>query len=409
MAAVTWAFRVSVCTIPSIIFLFFFYRFSRRITPSESARRIALLAFALGSPALPYALLFMSHQPAAVSVGGAFILAVKLVRDTPQRAFLTAVGVGFLAAMGVMMDYQTVIASTLIGLYVLIRDPRRLPSTAGMVLGAAPIVIVLAAYHKICFGGALTTGCTYAADTVTRRGFLGMVGPSWESFHALVLDPANGILVLAPWCILGLVGFVAIMAHAESRGRFGAEALVCLGIVVGLVFMLVSLYPTFARAGWCVGPRYMTAALPFLGWLAAAGFEAVESHRLLRTFCRGLVVTAVVIFVVGATTYPHWPDALKNPLFELSFRLLRDNYAVRSIGTSFGLRGFVSILPVYLLAAALTWHLLGAGRKDAPALRLLSCVLGMALIAGYSFFPRSGPYADRAYGFVTGTWEPKRR
>src|SRR5262245_63335176 len=80
LRACTWAFRVTAVTIPALLFLPLFYRLTRRFSPEEPARRKALAAYALGCPALVYAVVFYSHQLAAVFAGGAFVAAVTLVR-----------------------------------------------------------------------------------------------------------------------------------------------------------------------------------------------------------------------------------------------------------------------------------------------------------------------------------------
>jgi hypothetical protein len=151
-----------------------------------------------------------------------------------------------------------------------------------------------------------------------------------------------------------------------------------------------SLVPSFSRAGWCVGPRYMTMALPFIAWLAAAAFDAAERFAPTRVLVKGSVLASVVIFATAATTYPHWPERLRNPIFELS------------------LRGFLSIAPLYLFTALLALWLLTGHRRRLPGTALAS-LIAVLILVGYSRFPGSGPYANQAYGFVTGTWEPPRR
>jgi hypothetical protein len=162
-----------------------------------------------------------------------------------------------------------------------------------------------------------------------------------------------------------------------------------------------------ARGGWCVGPRYMTVALPFVGWLAAAGFEAADRRRWTSVAAQALVVASGIVFVVAATTYPHWPENLQNPLYELAFRLLWRGYAVHSVGTLVGLRGLAAILPLYVLAFGLVIWLLGRGPRRSWRATALACVVGAVIVAGHRGFPLSGKYAEHVWGFVTSQWEPK--
>jgi hypothetical protein len=408
LRACTWAFRATAVTLPALLFLPFFYKLTRRFSPHESARRTSLAAYALASPALPYGILFFSHQPAAVAAGSCFIASVATVRQDARRPVLTALLAGFFAGCAIMMDYQASLSVAVVGLYVLVFAWRRVRTLGLVLLGTVPPALALAAYHTACFGSPIKTGYNFSVDTVTREGFMGIVGPSATSLWSTLFLPANGILVLAPWVLLAIVGAVAIVRNREDRSRIGAEAIVCLTVFVVYVLFLTSLVPYMARGGWCVGPRYMTVALPFVAWLATAGFAAAERWRMTSVLAQALVISSGVIYVAAASTYPHWPDQLQNPLYELVFRLLYRGYAVHSLGTAVGLHGFLSLVPLYLAALALLVWLLGrAGGRRSLRTTALACVLAAGVVAGHRAFPVTGPYSDRAWAFITSTWEPK--
>jgi hypothetical protein len=406
LRASTWAFRMSVSALPAALFLLFFYRLSARFSYDESARRTALVAYGLGSPAVPYAVLFMSHQPSAVCAGGAFVAAVSLVRSgfVPRRAWAAAL-VGLLGGTSLMMDYQSLLAAVVVGIYLIACSPRRVFDGAFAALGSILPGAVLAAYHAANFGSPFKTGYSMA-DPVHAQGFMGMVGPSKQALWHTLLDPSNGLLVLMPWVVLAPIGFVVVVAARELRRRAGAEAVVCLVVMAGYLMFMGSLVPVFSRAGWCVGPRYMTVALPFVAWLAVPGFALAERAIIARVLTRALVVASVVVFVAAATTYPHWPEEIRNPLYELVFRLLWNGYAVHSLGMLVGLHGLWSLLPLYLFAAALMFWLMSRAGRSGVVATLIAFVLGAGIIIGHRAFPLTGPYADRAYNWVTSTWEP---
>jgi hypothetical protein len=408
LRAVTWAFRVSAATLPALLFLPVFYRMSRRFTPEEPARRTSLAAYALGSTALPYAMLFFSHQVAAACAGTAFVAAVALARREARHPEDAAVAVGFFAAMAVMMDYQAAMASLIIGLYTFVRARHRIRNVILMAAGALPPAAALAMYHLIAFGSPLKTGYSYSFDTVTRQGFMGMIGPSAVSAFSTLFLPANGIFVLMPWIALAVVGAVVIARDADARERVGAEVLTASLIFVVYVAYLSSLVPYMARGGWCVGPRYLTVAMPFVGWLAAAGFAAADRRWYTSLLAQALVVASGVVYLVAVTTYPHWPEALQNPLYELAFPLLHKGYAVHSLGTALGLHGIAAVVPLFLLALGLILWLMARGPRRSWTVTVLACFLGAGIIAGHRLFPLSGPYAQRAWGYVTSTWEPPR-
>lgn len=406
IAAFTWAFRVFAVTLPALLFLPFFYRLTARFTEDEDARRMALFAYALGSPALVYGVLFMSHQLAAVCAGAAFVAAVPLVRDDPERPQWRAAAVGFFAAAAVMMDYQSALASLWVGIYLLAFAPGRLRNLVFAAAGAAPIVVMLGLYHQVCFGSPLRTGYHFSVDQVTRKGFMGTVGPSAKSFFSTTFLPSNGLFVLAPWFLLAFVGAAVIFSDRQQRARIGKEAAVCLAIFATYLLFLSSLDPYMARGGWCVGPRYLVVSLPFAAWLASAGFATAFTRPWLRIVALASVVVAMVVYVAAVTTYPHWPERLANPLYELTFRLLRSDRSVHSLGHRMGMQGVAAALPLFVLvAAAFAWL---SSRRTQGGLKtaLGAFALGGAVVATYSLFPATGPYAEQAWNFVISTWEP---
>lgn len=408
LRAVTWAFRVTVVTLPSLLFLPLFYRFARRFAPDELSRRAALVAYALGSQAMPYALLFMSHALTAVFAGAAFASAVALVRGGSRRPTWSALWVGLACSIAVAMDYQSALPSLVIGFYVLAFSRRRVPHVVGMALGALPIAAFLAYYHHVAYGGVLKTGYSYAVDTALKNGFMGLVGPTWVSFVNTVLLPSNGLLVLAPWTLLAFVGMVVAAVNPVVRRRCGAEALACAVILLADILMLSSLVPYMSRSGWAVGPRYMTLAMPFVAWLAVIGLQAAKRNRVTHYLSLALVLASVVVFVVGGTTFPHWPDRLHNPLYDLVFPLLGRGYAVHSVGTALGLSGILAILPLYLFALVAVLWLLGLWRR--AVLPKLAMVVGLTvmLVLAHRAFPKTDQTRVNPWPMIHSIWEPRR-
>jgi hypothetical protein len=402
----TWLFRAITITVPALLFLPFFLGMARRFAPDERACRTVLVAYALGSPALVYAILFMSHQLAAVCVGGSFIAAAALARKETGHPIFVALLAGFLAGASVVVEYQSVLSVAVIGIYFVVRVPNRIRAAGAALLGALPPAVLLLAYHKLAFGSPFKTGYSFAVENTLHRGFLGVVGPSATCFWTTLFTPSNGLFTLVPWTLFALVGAVAVARDPEARARCGAETIVCVAVLAVNVALLSSLDPYMSRGGWCVGPRYLTASLPFVAWLAAAGFRAVERFSPARVLAQALVVGTTVIFVVGATTYPHWPDGLRNPIYELAFPLLTHGYAVHSLGTLVGLHGLWAIVPMYAAVLAVILWLLSRGPGRSLRQTALACILAVGLVAGHRALPMTGPYASRVWNFVTATWEP---
>jgi len=141
--------------------------------------------------------------------------------------------------------------------------------------------------------------------------------------------------------------------------------------------------------------------LPFLLPLVAALFAHVRtdaptpSRELILGVLCAPIVSAVVIYVASSATFPYWPDSLKNPLYEVTFRLLRDHAVAMNAPQAIGVPAFVGTV-LYLLAAEAL--LVFAIRRVAGWRGLLVAKLGgIAIIAAFALVPGTGPHADRAY------------
>lgn len=408
LAEVTWAFRFTAVTLPAVLFLPLWLAFARRFAPGRPlAQRAGLVAFALGSLAMPYSIVFFSHQLGAVLVGAAFVCAVTLVRDPVARRARWAVAVGAFAGAAVLVDYQAALAGLAVGLYLLLRSPRRWRDAAIAAAAALPAALMLGVYHAACFGSPLRTGYSFAADPAHERGVLGIIGLNATALYNATLAPDNGLITLSPWVVLALVGCVAIARSPQARRRIGVEALVCAVIVAAYLLFIGSLVPEFGRAGWSVGPRYIAAAMPFCAWLAVAGLAAVDGHAPARVVAQAMIWVGVVVFTTAAATFPHWPTpSFANPLYEVSLRLIRTGHAPHSLGTWLGLRGVAAYLPLLVAVAILAaWLMAGRDRARWRGVAI-AALIAAAIVWMYGWFPRGGASAEHGWRYILSIWEP---
>jgi hypothetical protein len=429
----TWVLRVVVVTIPSLLFLIVFRRVAARFAPDEPSQNAALVAYALGSMAFPYGLLFMSHVPAAAAVGAAFACAIRVTRGEAASPVRTALLVGALLGLATFVEYQAVFAAVIIAIFTVARAPGRVTARASVAAAiaatAAPFVCALALYQARCFGSPFRTGYTYSEDEANRVGFLGIVGPSVRSVAQLLTHSSNGIAFVSPWTVVAVLGAVVLFRDPRARERAGPEAALAVIVVLVYLVFVASLAPEFGRAGWSVGPRYVAVAMPFVGWLAAAGLAALERVRgerkeerlglALHALAHASIVVGVVINVVAATTFPHWPTDLKNPLYELSFRLLREGYAPWSLGSLFGLRGLAALAPLYVAVVWLTssllwscwscWRCWRCWRRPRSIVGIgLTLALAVGILVADRYVPHttSDAVQSEVWAYVMARWEP---
>ncbi len=403
----TWLLRVAIVTIPAGLFLILFRRIAERFAgPDKVGRDGALLAYGLGSMLMPYALVFMSHAPGTVAVGTAFALASGLTRGEARSPRRAALAIGTLLGLAMFMEYQAIFAAAFIMVFVAFRGPQRLRGFVTAAAATVPWLAMLAAYHSVCFGSPLRTGYAYSVDVANRAGVLGIVGPTTTSVNQLLAYGSNGLFVLSPWILLAFLGAFTIARDAELRAKVGAETLVACGIVVTYLLFVASLGPEFGRAGWSVGPRYLAIAMPFFGWLAAAGLAATSEQTILRVPSIATVLVGVIINVLAATTYPHWPIQFVNPVFEVSLRLLDEGRAPHSIGTALGLRGAASVLPLYLIVGGVAAGLiLRAGvRRAHVAVAALLAIVAVYRLHDFAVTPEE--VRTKTWNLVVETYEP---
>jgi hypothetical protein len=241
----------------------------------------------------------------------------------------------------------------------------------------------------VCFGSPLATGynfaVTYGSDH--DHGLLGMTTPTWTAFAGTMLAPDNGFLALAPWWLLAIPGGIALWR--TDRGT------VIVAAVIAVIFIYFISSLGFWRAGWEIGPRYITAMQPFLLPLVCAALVRWRDTPLAIGAASGAIIAGVVVYSVTSATLPYWPDAIKNPLYDVTFRLLRDGASAPNVGGALGLPGLAGIAPFLVgIAALVGWAITRASSRRGLAVGVL---VGVALIAAFALAPHNPAVTDRAY------------
>lgn len=396
LAEMMWTCRVATGVLPTLFFLVLLWRFLARFCMDEASRRLAVAGYALGSMAMTYSILFIAHQLAAICIASAYILCVKVMEDGGRARWLAVAG--FLAGAAPLVDYQAAFAGVPIAVYLIwklfFRSPLKWRGLLLAAAGAAVPIALLLFYHWQCFGSPFRTGYD-ASKTFAhfhQQGFLGLTGPTWEAFSGSMGSADNGLLFLCPMVLLAIPGWFALW----RRGHRWPMA-ISLSVCVIYIAFISSL--NFWRGGWGMGPRYITAMLPFAMVPVAAAISWADSRPFARAGCVALVVVGMCIYALSCALFPHFPEDFNNPFFELTVRLLRDGFAPWNAGWIFGLRGLASLIPVLVvLGGAIVF--VAIPRRT----RILSGAIGLAIAAGilgaYARVPGGGKAAEHDYRFV---------
>ena len=351
---------------------------------SRSRRRayVAAGAYALGTMAFPFSVIFFGHQLAAALLFSAFYLTLRLkhARDyRPRHLFL----VGLLLGLALITEYTTAVIVLPLVLYYfhtlwLHRDARGAaadgdvteeatgrrgwPGLARSVAlpalgGALPLALMLA-YNYACFGSPFSLAYSHLEDPVFRegmgRGLMGINQPQPVVLYYLTVHPAHGLFWQSPVLLMSLAGLFFML----RRRVFRPEALVAVAALAALLLVNSGYYMWWG--GWSFGPRHLIPALPFL----ALPLVFVPGRAFVLVPVLGLV-SAFQMFVVAATAV-EVPDGVISRAGELGYfqyssiysfclpRLLAGQVSYNFGRDLLGLKGCVSILPLaFLLAGAI--------------------------------------------------------
>jgi hypothetical protein len=405
----TFWLRLFALKVPLCVFLWFFARYVERLTRSPAARDLLVVGLGLGTMMYPYGEIFTGHALAAAAAFGSFMLLAppdgRGAADRPGSLDGKLLGAGFLAAWCVTFEYQAAFVVAALAVYALYVYRAH---AAAFFAGALPVALGLGLYHTVLFGRPWRFPYGYIENpeflrTAHSAGFHGLTLPHPESFGVFLLRPDYGLFAFSPVLVLGVLAAVWLVARGARRD----------GVLVLAITTLMILFQAGMsnwRAGWCVGPRYIATVAPFLTFAIARAWPLVRRWTWLFPLCAGLVLASVVLNVSSGAVYPHYPEVFDNPVFDVTFPLLREGYAPYSLGWALGLRGLPSLAPIAL--CALGAFALGAvGDDRRPSQR--TAIVGLALIVAAAFLVPLSTYGRKPspgetsmLAFVRATWEP---
>jgi hypothetical protein len=151
---------------------------------------------------------------------------------------------------------------------------------ASLLAGALAALLPLGVFDAARFGSIWETGRNVSPD-----GFgYGVFQAPWRGLWGLSLSPGKGLLLFCPVVMLGLAGWRSLAARSAAM-RLTAMALAA-ALISRWLFVA-------ARSDWhggfCLGPRYLLMAVPFLLWPAVAWLDDVVDARRWRAFAGVLV------------------------------------------------------------------------------------------------------------------------
>ncbi len=335
-----------VVAIPSAGLGVLFYRLAENFSGNRFNALALTFAFALATPAFAYSNLFYGHQIVAFCLFAAFYL---LFHDRSNSRALSLIAIGFLCGWALITEYPSVLIVAGIGLYALyrVRDWRK---WIWLGLGGLPPLVLAALYNWTIFGTPLPVGYEYSElwQDVHQQGFFSITAPSVEAIWGITFSPYRGLFYLAPFLLLSIPGFFFFWRAKSYRAEFW----VALWSVT--IFFLFNGSSVMWTGGFSVGPRYLVPMLPFLALPIIFVFEAIRNRWLAIVVGLLAVVSWAIVWIetIGGQSFP---QNQATPLLDYSLPRLLAGDIARNVGMILGLRGWMSLLPLVLLACGMVF------------------------------------------------------
>jgi hypothetical protein len=216
----------------------------------RGAGLLTAAVFAVGTMAGSLGPTTFGHLPDALLLFAAFILGTRARRGRDW------VWVGVLAGVGVLFEYPAGLAALILVIYAAFRGGRW--AAVATVAGGIPAAVVLGGYDWLAFGAPWRLSYRYTSNVFTGRqqqNLFGVGVPSLNGLWTLLLD-GHGLLLVSPVLLTATAGLVLFWRRSRPEAA--------VAIAIALVFCLYTAGYFLPNGGLSPGPRFATAALPFL-------------------------------------------------------------------------------------------------------------------------------------------------
>ncbi|MEO5493885.1 MAG: hypothetical protein ABIR08_07640 [Sphingomonas sp.] len=275
------------------------------LTASGGAAVFAAIAYALGTPIWGWSTTLFGHAP----VADLLVIAVwALWRGGERRAIRFAAIAGAALGLAVLIEFQAVLAGSIIALWGAFRLRRPAPLAAAALAGAVTLLVPLIAYNMIAFGTPFRLGYEGVNGFPgMKEGLFGLTSPKLAVLAEIIVGLRRGILWVAPILILAPFG----LWQLAKRQR---ELAITLAVAAIVVLLVNSAY-VYWDGGHSTGPRH---AVPAIGLLAIglAAYWASLDYWWERALATAILGVSVAINLVVAAANITAPDEFKFPLWD---------------------------------------------------------------------------------------------
>lgn len=413
-----WWLRFCVVILPTLLMLAWLARWLPTRLNQPGLGLASVLAAALGSLSLTYAQMFAGHQVGSVALLLLFAVIVRAGAIGNAGAVVLA---GLLGASAVVIEFTLAPAVLLLGLWLLLRRRDPMDVLRLLIGGALPILLLLHNNWR-SFGSPLQLSYNHLENPGFIRdmapGFMGIHLPTLEKVRGSLISPFTGLYFFAPWTLLawlGLLGALPFRREDARRWLLDRRGEAFVAFLVCLYFLFFQCTHSLWRGGWVVGPRYITACVPFAAIATAHGLDALPRFRLplAGILLGGAGIAAIVITGTATAVSQGFPFEVYNPLREVVAPLLTHGWTFTNPLMRLGIPAPWNALPYFLAlivgALWLAWLAVRTPRLRARAIGfVLALVLAGALVrlAWMQAGTRTPEDQMITLRFLMDTWTP---
>ncbi|MBM4345139.1 MAG: hypothetical protein FJ100_17345 [Deltaproteobacteria bacterium] len=423
-AAIVWWLRLWLAALPSIVGFWWLAGHLARTMRRPALGAVVVLAAAFGSLSLTYGQMFAGHQPAGMALLLAYGAVAGVTPEYAARRRLLCAGLG--VGLATIIEFTAAPAGALLLAWLWLKR-RRLADLPWVALGGLGPALLLAHFNWKAFGAPWRLPYGYVENPGFVQdmapGFFGIHLPNAEKTVGSLFSPFTGLYFWAPWMALawmGLLGARKLARHGESDPWHDTRGTAKVVWAICLYFLFFQCTHSLWRGGWVVGPRYITAMVPFAALAVAYGGDALQRAwaQIYDAVVGASAATAIAVTGAATAVCQGFPMEVFNPLPEVVTPLLRLGWVWSSPLYWAGLPARAAAVPWFLaLAVAIGWALWAAARgsmrQPTPARARAALALAIASVAAAGVVvlwsvPSRRPAADQreTVVFLTETWWP---
>ena len=336
-----------------------------KMTNHPPTALLTAFAYGLATIAFPFATMFFTHQSSSFFCFSAFFIAFMVAEKSllwPKIPLLFLSG--FLAGYAVATEYPTFIIAVLITIYLFWKLNRKL-HIIWFIIGGLLAAGILMTYNYLAFKDPFFI--SYKAYllvkkspfTAHNKGFLGVSYPKLKFLWIITFSSFRGLFFYNPVLLLMFPGLYLLWKKREYRKEFWF----IIAVIIGYFYFNSSYSDNIFSVGGAAstGPRHL---IPMIAFAMIPIGILINKHRIIFFV---LFVPSFINMLLATSVDPILQYKFFNPIFQFLIpyfargdlgvhpygvfnnALITNNSVAFNLGILAGLKGTLSLLPLFLV------------------------------------------------------------